>query len=77
MKGRTMSRRRMSYALRLSPLCLAVALTTRGASEDGELQQWMQQAHWSVSTTVPPLPEPKSYAPREYTTAKQTDSSSV
>ena len=38
MRGRTMSRRRMSHVLRLSPLCLAVVLTACGASEDDELQ---------------------------------------
>ena len=77
MKGRTMSRRRMSHLVRLSPLCLAAVLTACGASEDDELQQWMQDARQHVSTTVQPLPQPKPYAPREYTTTKQTDPFSV
>ncbi|CAH0443464.1 pilus assembly protein PilP [Ralstonia syzygii] len=77
MKGQAMTRRRVSRLVHLSPLCLAVVLAACGASADDELEQWMQQARSSVSTKLAPLPEPKPYAPREYTTTKQTDPFSV
>ena len=73
MMGHTMSRRRMTQLVRIVPMCLAVVLAACGASADDELDQWMQQARSSVSTKLAPLPEPKPYAPREYTTTKQTD----
>ncbi|MHA6910801.1 pilus assembly protein PilP [Ralstonia pseudosolanacearum] len=77
MKGQVMTRRRVTRLIHLSPLCLAVVLAACGASADDELEQWMQQARSTVSTRLAPLPEPKPYAPREYTTTKQTDPFSV
>lgn len=77
MMSQTVSRRRMPRLVRIVPLCLVVVLGACGASADDELQQWMQQARNNVSTKLTPLPEPKPYAPREYTTTKQTDPFSV
>ncbi len=77
MKGQVMTRRQVTRLIHLSPLCLAVVLAACGASADDELEQWMQQARSTVSTRLAPLPEPKPYAPREYTTTKQTDPFSV
>jgi type IV pilus assembly protein PilP len=52
---------------------VALALAGCGASQQEELQQWMQEQRAQTRPKVQPIPEPKKFTPQPYTQANAFD----
>jgi len=60
------------------PALLACGLLAGcGASDQEELQQWMNEQRAQTKPKVQPIPEPKKFTPQEYTQADSTDPFSI
>lgn len=51
----------------LLALAATAALSACGASDQEEIQQWMQEQRASTKPQVQPIPEPKRFTPQAYT----------
>jgi len=60
--------KRLSRAVVLATLALAVMLSGCGANHD-ELQQWMEQQRREVKPSIQPLSPPKKFDPQPYVVA--------
>jgi len=58
-------------------LVAAGALSACGASEQEEIQKWMQEQRAATKPNVQPIPEPKKFTPQDYTQEAAIDPFSI
>lgn len=63
----------MTRASFLIPVPLVLALAACGGSEQGEVQQWMNEQRAQTKPQVQPIPEPKKFTPQAYTQEAVTE----